>query len=274
MQTVQTFTGTGRNPCPLPTTGNVLSYDGMLLDSGTRSAAPSSIPYILHPRATAILESRPVLRWNDTGASSYTVEIWQGGDKVWQETNATNDSLEYPRDAQALQSATDYLLVVTDNDTGKSSRSDPNKGLGFQVVAAEQRAEIEAQQGAISNLAELDSAAQKMALALYLNQIDINGRGLWGEATALFEEVSKVQPNAPAVPLHLGSSLAKMKLWTEAQSAYELALTQAQTLNDLESQADAYAALWRITGNKVNYDQAVNLYEQIGADDKVASLQH
>jgi tetratricopeptide (TPR) repeat protein len=245
----------------------------MLFESSTRGAAPDSVPYILYPRATAILDSRPVSRWNDTGASSYTVEIWQGGDIVWQETDAKHDSLEYPDDAPALQFATDYLLVVTDNDTGKSSTSDPNKGLGFEVVGAEQRAKIADQQRAISTLADLDAAAQNMALALYLHQFEIHGRGLWAEAAALFQDTSKDRSDAPAVYLHLGDSLAKMKLWAEAQSAYESALKHAQTLHDLESQADALFALWRITSDESQYEQALQLYKDLGAQDKANAIQ-
>lgn len=66
-----------------------------------------------------------------------------------------------------------------------------------------------------------------------------------------------------------------MNLWNEAQSgyAYEPALQQALALNDKESQADAVAALWRITGNQAQYDRAVGLYQEIGKTDKLAKLQ-
>lgn len=67
------------------------------------------------------------------------------------------------------------------------------------MVGAEQQAEIVSKQHAISDLVELDDAAQKMAFALYLDQIEVNDRGLWAEAAALFEENTKDQPGAHAV---------------------------------------------------------------------------
>lgn len=273
--TVTTFTGVDRSPCLLPTTDNFLIYDGMKFAPSARTAPPpNSIPYILYPRGTAILEPRPVLRWNDTGASSYTVQIWNNdtGETILSEMKATQNSLAYPTDAPILKPGTRYLLVVIDNDNEKSSNSDPNKGLGFEVVTADDRSQIETKQNAIWNIVGLNSTAQKMVLALYFDHFDVNGRGLWGEAAALFKEVLNAQPKAPAVHLYLGGSLAKMKLWSEAITEYESALNQAQALNDLLSQAEAQAALWHITGEEAHYQEAIKLYTELNAQDQVATL--
>jgi len=264
-QTVKTFTKIGRNPCPLSTSNRVLNYGEMFFISGSRGAPPSTIPYILYPRNTTILETRPVLRWNDTKSSNYTVEIWQGSDIVWQQDNVSTSEFTYPATAPELQPGKDYLLVVQDNDTGESSNADPNKGLGFQVVNLQQRTELENEQKTIQGVDGLDTSAQEMALALYFYQIQINGRGLWGNAEDLFTEALQLQPESPALHLRLGDSLAKMKLWSEAKAEYEIALSLAQSLADLESQADALVALWQITGDQADFDQAVSLYNQIGA---------
>jgi hypothetical protein len=273
MQTIETTTGLNRNPCPLPFNGQSLTYDDMWVASGERSVPTSSVPYIIYPRSTTILEPRPLLHWHDTGAVDYTVKIWQGADPIWQQTDVKSNTLMYPSEAPELVAGKDYLLVVTDNTAGVDSTADPNKGLGFQVVSADQRAEIEKQQQAILSLVGLDTGAQKLALALYDNNINIGGRGLWGEACTMLEEVAQVQPKAPAVTLRLGDELDKVELWNEAQAAYKTALIQAQMLKDLESQADALAALWRITGDQTSFNQAVSLYEQIGAKDKADQLQ-
>ncbi len=271
-QTIETFMGLDRNPCPLPTTNNFLIYDGMLFDSGTRAAPSNSIPYILYPRGTAILDPQPVLRWNHTGASSYTVKIQNEDQTVWEETNATGDSFTYPTDAPVLKPGTTYLLVVTDNDTGRSSDSDPNKGLGFEVAGSEQRVQIETQKKAIWNVTDLDPVAQKMVIALFFEQIDIQGRGLWGEAAALLEEVSSAKLDAPVVRLYRGACLARMKLWREATSEYETALIQAEALDHLESQVEAQVALWRITGDESRYQEALKLYTELGSQDQVEAL--
>jgi hypothetical protein len=271
MHTVKTLSGLDRNPCPLSSTNQVLIYDEMHFASGTRSPALSTLPYILYPRSTVILDSHPVLRWHSTGATNYTVEIQQGINVLWRQADVTGDMLVYPADAPALLSGKDYLLVVTDNFSSQSSTMDLNKGLGFQIASSSQAAEIEKQKAKL-NSSGLDGTVQKLALALYYNQLQINGRGLWGESSQLLAEVVQSQPTAPAVYLRLGETLSKMKLWAEAQAVYETALAQAQALNDLESQAEALAALWRITGNQAQFDQAVSFYEQLGVKDKADEI--
>jgi hypothetical protein len=273
MRTIQTLAGLGRNPCPLFSDDQLLSYDEMKFSTGVRSAPKNSVPYILYPRSTSIQELNPILRWHNTDAATYTVEIWQGAKLVWQATDVTGDSVAYPKTAPKLQTNKDYLLIVTDNTTGEVSTTDPNKGLGFQTISIDQRAELETQQQQIlSNLAVLDSTAQKLALGIYYSQNLFGGRGIWGEAQALLTEVIQSKPTAPAVQLRLGEVMGKMRLWTEAQAVYENALIQAQNLNDLESQAEALAALWRITQDQAQFDKAMNLLEQLGDKEKASIL--
>ena len=272
-QIVLLLTDYGRNPCPLPASEKSLSYDGMFFSSGSRGTYRSDIPYILYPRSTTILEVEPVFEWHDTDGSFYTVELWQGTTLIWSQVEVTGNLLQYPANAPKLLAGKDYLLIVTDKDTGKDSNVDPNKGLGFQVASDAQIVEIERQQNAILSLPDLSLVAQKFALAIYYAQLDVNGRGVWGEASKLLGEVGDVQPAAPAVHLRYGNVLVKMKLWGEAQAEYETALTQAQKLNDLESQADAIAALWRITGEPSQFSQSLNLYRKIGEQDKANALQ-
>jgi uncharacterized protein HemY len=90
----------------------------------------------------------------------------------------------------------------------------------------------------------------------------------------LLEEVTQTRPSEPVIFLRLGDVLAKMKLWDDASTAYVNARIQAETLQDLESQADALAALWRIDpANQTQFDQAISIYEQIGAKDKAERLE-
>jgi hypothetical protein len=57
-----------------------------------------------------------------------------------------------------------------------------------------------------------------------------------------------------------------MKLPNEAETAYQMALEQAEALGDLESQAAAHAGLWRVTGDEVHWDKAMELYTYLGDD--------
>jgi len=271
-QTILLLTDYGRNPCPLPASEKSLSYDGMFFSSGPRGISRSDIPYILYPRSTTILESQPIFEWHDTDGSFYTVELWQGTTLIWSQVEVTGNSLQYPVNAPKLLAGKDYLLVVTDKDTGKDSNADPNKGLGFQIISDAQFVEIERQKNVILSLPNLSLVAQKLALAIYYAKLDVNGRGLWGEAGELFGKVVEMEPNAPAVYLWAAETYTKMKLWDEAQTEYKNALLQAQITGDLESQADAIAALWHITGDQSQLEQAINLYEKIGAQDKADNL--
>jgi hypothetical protein len=273
MQTIQPFTSHGRNPCPLPGEGFALKYDGMLFSPGLRGTPTSGIPTLISPRNTTILDKHPLLRWQNTGAATYTVEIHQGSEIVWSKKDVTGSEIVYPADARVLESGQDYMLVVTDNITGHSSAEDKEKGLGFQVVSDTERGEIESQQHVIRSLPEMDEPARKFALAMYYINLDVGGRGLWYDACILLEEVAKTKPREPIVFLRLADVLAKMALWDEAESAYQNALTQAKNSGDLETQADALAALWRINPtNQAQFDQAVSIYEQIGAKDKANAL--
>lgn len=264
-QTVLPFTGSGRNPCPLSSDETFLTFDQMFFFSGSRKGSPSvDTPFILYPRSTSILETHPVFQWNETGASSYTVELWNDANLVWEQSHVIGNSISYPLLAPNLEPGVDYLLIVTDTDTGKNSRMDPDKGLGFQIVSQTQMAEIENHKKAILGLADINPDARKLVLALYYEQWDVNHRGLWGEASRLLEEVNKIQLDTPAVHLRAGVILEQMKLWDKAKVEYEIALAQGTKINDLESQADALAALWRMFGDPLQFDQAVSLYEKIG----------
>jgi hypothetical protein len=273
LQTIKTLTGLGRNPCPLQSDGFALQYDDMLFSPGVRGSTASTIPTLISPRNTTILDSHPILRWHDTGTATYTVEIYQGSKSVWIAKNIVGTEIVYPAEAPMLVAGKDYLLVITDNATGRSSTDDTEKGLGFQIVSEAERVEIETQRQSVFNLDGLDEPAEKLALVMYYINLRIGGRGLWNDARILLEEVIQARPNEPVIFLRLGDVLAKMKLWDEASTAYDTARIQAKNLKDLETQADALAALWRIEPSQMLYGQeAATYYEQIGASAKAQAL--
>lgn len=272
MQTVKTMTGSARNPCPLPSPDQALHFEGMFFSSGSRGVPSQIVPSIIYPRGTNILESRPILQWSSTGASKYTIEIWQGSDLVWKKLEVKDNVLAYPAEAPELQSGEEYLLVVTDDDTGHKSSGDSNKGLGFQVIDPNTFIELGKQEQLISNIEALDTAAKKLALALVYQQTKVNGRGLWGEASLLLGQVSDEEPNAPVVFLLLGDVFERMKLWNEAQEAYNSAIIRAQELKDIESQAIGLTALWRINGQRELAQKAITLYENLGDNDTADQL--
>ena len=269
--TVKTISG--RDNCPCPPGPGRLEYKG-----AHYRAIPKTVPYIQHPRNTLILDPHPLLRWNDTGASSHTVAIVSGGETVWSQPGVTGNSIRYPDGAPALQPDTDYLLTVQDGE--HTSGDDPTKGLGFQVLGEAERAIVEERRDEILALASLDSPARDFALAVYYatwqapadEKEQADERGLWGEAWLLLESVAQTQ-NEPAVHLWMGDVLAAMKLFDEAEAVYQAALQRADALGDLEAQAAAYAGLWRLTGKETNREKAIALYEELGDKRAVEALQ-
>lgn len=274
LQTTKTFSGLGRNPCPLPNGEIALKYDEMLFSSSRNGLLVNTTPSILSPRNTIIIDPNPLLKWRDTGAKSYTIEVIRAGESVWKDSNMTGNELVYPADAEKLIAGKDYLLVITDNSTGKSSIDDPEKGLGFQVASDEDHQRIIRQWEIINNLPELDEDGKNFALAMYDANVRIGGRGLWGDSYLLLERLAQVKPNEPVIFLRLGDVLAKMKRWDEAEAAYQNALTQAENRQDMESKADALASLWQINPSKQSYyDDALKLYQAIGETVRVTQLQ-
>ena len=269
----------GRDNAPCPPALGWMERDGAYYGvdasagGGVRTGTlPDDVPYVQHPRNTLILDPRPLLRWHDTGAVSYTVAIVQSGSAIWHQDDVVGNEIRYPEDAPALQSGQDYLLVVVDNETGKTSGGDPTRGIGFQVVAPAHREAIEPHREAVLALSSLDEPTCDFALAVYYATWRPSteegagadtGRGLWGEAWLLLETVAETH-DAPAAHLWTGDVLSAIKLPDEAEAAYQAALERAEALGDLESQAAAQAGLWYVTGDEVHWEKAVELYERLG----------
>jgi hypothetical protein len=235
----------------------------------TRIIAPktpqSSVPYpyILHPRSTVVLTARPLLRWHDTGAMSYTVAIDKGGREIWKQAGVRNTEIYYPDDAPTLQPGIDYLLKITDEVSNRSSDEDPAKGVGFRVLSKKDQAKVEGHRGEILTL-PLSDPARYFALAVYYA-----GEGLRGEALAQLDKAINLGLDAPAVLLWQGNLLLAMKLPNEAEITYLETLASAEHMGDLETQAAAYVGLWQVTGNERHFDEAFKLYVDLG--DKVAA---
>jgi len=266
---VRSLDALGRLPCPADR--GWLEYHDFRFDSLQRSVPPE-VPYILYPRNTLILEECPLLHWHATGAVSYTVALLKDGQVVWNQADVVSDTLRYPADAPSLRPGSDYLLVVRDNTTGRVSTEDPARGLGFQLLDEADRRTVEQRRTEILGLASLDEPARQMALAVYYLGLEWEGkRRLWGKAWWLLEAVAQTQ-DAPAVYLNLGDALAAMKLPGEAEAAYRRALQCAEPLGDIETQAAAHAALWRLGGDTAHFDRAVALYEVLGDEAKADQL--
>lgn len=260
---VQSITQEGGVPCQVAEPA--LFWDGERM---VNPRAPGdAIPYILYPRRTSIIEAHPLLQWHDTGASGYAVALVEDGRAIWQERGVPATQLRYPDDAPPLEPSATYLLEITDEDTGKSSSEDPAKGLGFQLLAAEEAAAIQQKREEMMDL-PLAEAGRLFGAAVYYA-----GQGLYGDALTFLDKALAIQ-ESPPLWLWRGDLLIAIRLNDGAQTAYTAAATLAETSGDVESQAQAQAKLWQMTGDEGYGDTAVALYEQLGDADMVAILEN
>lgn len=259
LQTVEREKG-----CSCKVVEPVLVYDTASLRT-PRNPSAGQIPYILYPRNTTVLEDRPLLRWNDTGASSYAVAVFQGGKALWEQLGVQGSEMRYPDDAPALDPGVDYLLMVTDEDTGHHSGEDTAKGLGFRILDPENKGMVEARRDEILAL-PVEEPARRFALAVYYT-----GQRLRGDAEMLLDEVS-ADLDAPAVHVWRGDLLAAMQLPDEAESAYTTALTMAEAIDEWETQAAAQVGLCRVTGQVDWLEEAILTYEALGDQDQADKL--
>jgi hypothetical protein len=138
----------------------------------TRSSNNPTIPYIISPRNTIVIDSKPLLRWNPVaGSKSYRVLV-TGPEMKW-ETTVTQSQVVYG--GEPLKSGVRYRVTVT-AENGESSQSDT--GVGFSVL---DNAAVEQIKSNISALQrqELSEEAQVLAIAhlersneLYASAID------------------------------------------------------------------------------------------------------
>jgi hypothetical protein len=124
----------------------------------TRSSNDRTIPYIISPRNTVLIEARPLLRWNPVvGSKSYRVLV-TGPDLKW-ETTAKQSQVAY--EGEPLKSGVRYRVMVT-AENGESSQSDT--GVGFSVLDSAEVKQIKSDISALQGQ-ELSEEAQVLAIA-------------------------------------------------------------------------------------------------------------
>jgi hypothetical protein len=249
------------SPCPCENKKSS-DYKGYIVQRPM--GAGSSFPYIIHPRHTAILTPKPLLRWYNTGSRSYKIELTdEEGNMIWQEKNVVQSQINYPGKL-GLQAGKDYMLWVTDNDTGDNSGSDPMHDLAFQLLDNKTVKAIEVYKLKIKNL-DLSKISKDFAIALYYatqryGELKLT---LSGESLALLDSISNDLPT-PAVHLWRGHVYGEMLLNNEAEKAYTQALELAKATGELYMQAEANGGLWCVTNKKAYQNAAMQLYNELG----------
>lgn len=274
--------------CP-PRKKDVVTYGNITIRKPKRDDE-ICLPYIVYPRRTLILDVRPTLVWHDT-EPPYTVSITKDGETIWRQTGVMTNSITYPKGEPALVHDALYLLVVEDS-AGKTSRDDPEKGLGFRVLSERDRKDIEQQSCVAASRAMKPSEKAALALAwCYANwrsKYETNSLGLWGPALLNLREYLEKNPETkgPWVWNRVGDLQLMMAGFGEATTAYRRALDEARRPEKKEGwvnlvsrvdawalgEADALTGLWHSTRQTMWLEDAIKVYEKLGNEDAVRAL--
>ena len=149
--------------CP-PPQKPVLVRDGGTIGP-SRGASDNSIPYIISPRRTSLLNGQPILRWNEISSKDVTeyrvvIRKEELGDVVW-ETKAKESGIQFPDDTR-LQSGVAYLLVV-EAKNGTSSEDEGTPDLRFSLM---DEAEVRRVESIVEELEGLELADEAKSFAL------------------------------------------------------------------------------------------------------------
>lgn len=239
--------------------------------SRTRSAY-QIIPYIISPRNTALLNDRPVLRWNAVpGATRYRVRVEDAGLTLDWQTETSNTQIDYS--GPPLQPDSYYLLIV-ETDTGKSSEEEQGTDLGFTVLDAQK---AESVRTAVAQLKQqqLTQGAEGLALAYLYQRYDLKA-----EAIGLLEGLVKQETQTVAVYQLLGDLYLDVGLKQQAKRRYLQALELAKPTGNLEGQAQAQVGLGQVeyslgkpTQTIEWLTQAQRNYQTLGDRSKVKEVQ-
>jgi len=180
------------------------------------------IPYIISPRATLLLDDRPLLRWNAVpGTQSYSVKIVGPG--VYWETQVQTNYLKYPGD-QPLQPGANYQIIVY-SDNEASSLDEDTQGLEFTLL--DRTTAIGVRQE-IAQLQQQHLTATAFALALaHL----YSKHGLFAEAIATLETLLENGTQTAAIHRILGELYEQVGLIPLAHQHYQqhpIALTSKE----------------------------------------------
>lgn len=205
----------------------------------TRSLFIRSIPYIISPNSTLLLNHKPIIHWQAVpGATNYTVRV--SGLGVNWETQVSTNSVVYPGEPPLKPVEQGYLLTV-EADNGESAAK-ATFGLLNQNKA--QQVRLAAEQIARQNLTE---EAKTLALVdLYI------GQELIAEAIEQLEILVAKDSKTAAIYCILGDLYAQVKLLYTAEKSYLKAFELARVASDMEGQAKAaarLAAVYKVLGN-------------------------
>jgi hypothetical protein len=189
-----------------------------LVALSTLRGSPDASPLLLEPRRTELLDPRPVFRWRGVeGALRYRIAVSGDQGELWSR-EVGDTALEYPTDAPPLPGGADVLWEVR----ALGSQAELRREETFVHVLA--GADAEAVRTSLARIGDSAGGAEAPA-ALFLSGSYLSGRGLYHDAAARFDALSRVSPESPAPHEALGNVYRAVGLMDLAAAEYQRALT-------------------------------------------------
>jgi hypothetical protein len=200
----------------------------------TRSSNDRTIPYIISPRNTAVVEAKPLLRWNPVvGSKSYRVSV-TGAEMKW-ETTVKQSQVVYG--GEPLKSGVRYRMTVT-AEKGESSESDVVTGFSRSDDAAVKQVNAD-----IKELQQQDLSEEAQVLAVaHLER----SNGLYAGAIERLERWLNQGNKSAAGYQLLGNLYWQVGLPELARARYVAALPLMKQVNNLTGETEILSNLGQV----------------------------
>jgi hypothetical protein len=228
------------------------------------------IPYIISPRASHILNSSPILRWNAVqGVSSYSILVRGGGVEWVEEVAGTETKYE---GSQPLVPDTWYSLIV-EADNGRTSREEQVPGIGFSPITQDDANRVKEDANRIAEM-NLPPESKSFAMAqLYTRNHLISA------AIETLEALTGEEILQTSVYRKLGELYHHIGLNLIAEARFKKAIELSEVTEDLEglaevraSLAEVYLALGMNVEARASYTSAMDSFKTLGDLQRVAEL--
>ena len=243
-------------PCPVAKAD--ISWDGARITAAR--SADQGFPSLLAPRATDILEPKPLIRWSAiAGVDTYYVMV-EGRGLSWKSDPVKGTELRYPDSAPALAAETDYQVTILGG--GRSSSEEGTPGAGFRIAGAPRVQEIQTLIARIEALKLAELPTRLLEAMMY------SDRRFNQEAIKRLDGAS-LQKN-PIVLMLLSELFVRMQRPEPAMDACRRAVIEAKAAGDAEATGRAEAMLGRLllTASKPGAAQylrdAAKTYTELG----------
>lgn len=208
----------------------------------TRGGSDPSVPYVISPRKTRVLDGKPTIRWNAApSATNYTVIVRASG-FTWKVTGVKGTEVIYA--GEPLKAKVSYSIVIEAEGCTSSKCSseddDSQAGTGFTLM---DEAEAQRIQSEVKRLNKQDLSDEAKALVLADFYAEQN---LMSDAIQTLETLVKQESKTAAVYRMLGEFYERVELSLLAKDWYGKALELAKTDEDVSSQAAVKTGLARI----------------------------